>query len=76
MRKDALEIIRAVSAEPGWRCVSIITNGWFLTEDRAQKLMDTGIDQINVSLNYPDERQDTIASCPACSSASRTSCRG
>ena len=64
MRKDALEIIRAVRAEPGWRYVSIITNGWFLTEDRAQKLIDTGIDQINVSLNFPDERQDTDRKLP------------
>jgi MoaA/NifB/PqqE/SkfB family radical SAM enzyme len=58
MRKDALEIIRAVVDEPGWRYVSIITNGWFLSEDRARKLIDTGIDQVNVSLNFPDERQD------------------
>lgn len=64
MRKDALEIIRAVVDEPGWRYVSIITNGWFLTEDRAQKLLDTGIDQINVSLNFPDERQDTDRKLP------------
>ncbi|HEX9104671.1 MAG TPA: radical SAM protein [Polyangia bacterium] len=64
MRKDALDIIRAVRAEPGWRYVSIITNGWFLTEDRAQKLIDTGIDQINVSLNFPDERQDTDRKLP------------
>jgi len=64
MRKDALDIIRAVRAEPGFRWVSIITNGWFLTEDRAQKLMDTGIDQINVSLNFPDERQDTDRKLP------------
>jgi MoaA/NifB/PqqE/SkfB family radical SAM enzyme len=64
MRKDALDIIRAVVAEPGWRYVSIITNGWFLTEDRAQKLLDTGIDQINVSLNFPDERQDVDRKLP------------
>jgi MoaA/NifB/PqqE/SkfB family radical SAM enzyme len=64
MRKDALDIIRAVVDEPGWRYVSIITNGWFLSEDRAQKLIDTGIDQINVSLNYPDERQDVDRKLP------------
>ncbi len=64
MRKDALEIIRAVVAEPGWRYVSIITNGWFLSEERAQKLIDTGIDQINVSLNFPDERQDADRKLP------------
>lgn len=64
MRKDALAIIRAVVEEPGWRYVSIITNGWFLSEERAQKLIDTGIDQINVSLNFPDERQDTDRNLP------------
>lgn len=59
MRRDALDIIRAVkNAEGGYRYVAIITNGWFLTEQKAQALIDTGIDQINVSLNWPDERQD------------------
>jgi MoaA/NifB/PqqE/SkfB family radical SAM enzyme len=58
MRKDALEIIKAVKDAPGWRYVSIITNGWFLTDDRCEKLLKTGIDQINISLNYPDDRQD------------------
>ncbi len=58
MRKDALEIIAAVKNAPGWRYVAIITNGWFLTDDRCDKLLATGLDQINVSLNFPDERQD------------------
>ena len=64
MRKEALQIIQAVIDVPGWRYTSIITNGWFLSEDRAQKLMDTGINQINVSLNYPDARQDTDRKLP------------
>jgi MoaA/NifB/PqqE/SkfB family radical SAM enzyme len=58
MRRDALDIIRAVKQSPGWRYVAIITNGWFLTDERCRKLLDTGIDQINISLNWPDERQD------------------
>jgi MoaA/NifB/PqqE/SkfB family radical SAM enzyme len=64
MRKDALDVIRAVVDAPGWRYTSIITNGWFLSEDRAQKLIDTGLQQINVSLNYPDARQDTDRKLP------------
>jgi MoaA/NifB/PqqE/SkfB family radical SAM enzyme len=64
MRKDALDVIRAVKNVPGWRYVSIITNGWFLSEDRAQKLLDTGIDQINISLNWPDVRQDDDRKLP------------
>jgi MoaA/NifB/PqqE/SkfB family radical SAM enzyme len=65
MRRDALDIIRAVVDLPGWRYVSIITNGWFLSEERAQKLLDTGIDQVNVSLNFPDERQDVDRKLPS-----------
>ena len=64
MRKDALEILAAVKAHPGWRYVSIITNGWFLTDDKAKRLVATGIDQINVSLNFPDERQDADRKLP------------
>jgi pyrroloquinoline quinone biosynthesis protein E len=64
LRRDALEIIAAVKRAPGWRYVSIITNGWFLTEDKAARLIETGIDQINVSLNFPDERQDTERKLP------------
>ena len=58
MRKDAMQIIEAVKHAPGWRYVAIITNGWFLTDDRCRALLDTGIDQINISLNWPDIRQD------------------
>ncbi len=64
MRRDALEILAAVKAHPGWRYVSIITNGWFLGEDKAARLQATGIDQINVSLNLPDERQDRDRQLP------------
>jgi MoaA/NifB/PqqE/SkfB family radical SAM enzyme len=64
MRKDAMDIIRAVIGVPGFRYTSIITNGWFLTEKRAQELLDTGINQINVSLNWPDDRQDEDRKLP------------
>jgi MoaA/NifB/PqqE/SkfB family radical SAM enzyme len=58
MRRDAMEIIEAVKHAEGWRYVAIITNGWFLTDERCRRLVDTGVDQINVSLNWPDARQD------------------
>jgi MoaA/NifB/PqqE/SkfB family radical SAM enzyme len=64
MRRDAMEIIAAVRAVPGWRYLSIITNGWFLDEARAARLQATGIDQINVSLNFPDARQDEDRKLP------------
>jgi MoaA/NifB/PqqE/SkfB family radical SAM enzyme len=58
IRKDVLEITRGIKQLRGYRYVAIITNGWFLSEKKATELIDTGIDQINVSLNWPDERQD------------------
>jgi MoaA/NifB/PqqE/SkfB family radical SAM enzyme len=58
IRPDAVDIARAVKHLPGWRYLSIITNGWFLDERRAGALLDAGMDQINVSLNWPDERHD------------------
>ncbi len=64
MRRDALDIIRAVKHAPGFRYVAIITNGWLLTDERCDRLLETGIDQINVSLNWPDERQDADRKIP------------
>jgi MoaA/NifB/PqqE/SkfB family radical SAM enzyme len=64
LRRDALDIIRAVKAVPGWRYVSIITNGWFLNDAKIEALLATGIDQINVSLNWPDARQDEDRKLP------------
>ncbi len=64
MRRDCLEIVRRIKALPGYRYVAIITNGHFLSQDRAKALLDTGIDQINISLNFPDERQDTDRKLP------------
>jgi MoaA/NifB/PqqE/SkfB family radical SAM enzyme len=64
MRRDAIDIAAAVKALPGWRYLSIITNGWFLSEERAARLLATGIDQVNVSLNWPDLRQDDDRKLP------------
>jgi MoaA/NifB/PqqE/SkfB family radical SAM enzyme len=65
LRRDAYEILEAVKRAPGWRYVSVITNGWFLVdEERIERLLSTGVDQINVSLNFPDERQDADRQLP------------
>jgi MoaA/NifB/PqqE/SkfB family radical SAM enzyme len=64
MRRDVLDIAAGIKQLPGWRYMSIITNGWFLSEQRAEELLATGIDQINVSLNWPDVRQDDDRKLP------------
>lgn len=58
LRKDIVEIIERVVAVPGWRYYVLITNGWLLTPELGLKLHSAGLHQINVSLNWPDARQD------------------
>jgi MoaA/NifB/PqqE/SkfB family radical SAM enzyme len=58
IRQDVLDIARRIKGLRGYRYLSIITNGWFLKEEKASELLATGINQVNISLNYPDERQD------------------
>jgi MoaA/NifB/PqqE/SkfB family radical SAM enzyme len=57
LRKDLLEIVAGVAAVPGWRYHVLITNGWFLTRELGLKLDEAGLHQLNVSLNWPDDRQ-------------------
>lgn len=65
MRRDAIEIFRTVKSAPGpWRYVMIITNGWFLNERKARETMEARVDQVSISLNWPDERQDEDRKLP------------
>jgi len=57
LRKDIIDEVRRVKAVPGWRYHVLITNGWFLTRELGLQLVDAGINQLNVSLNWPDQRQ-------------------
>jgi len=57
IRKDIVDIVRQVDAVPGWRYHVLITNGWLLTRELGLRLDRAGLHQINVSLNWPDDRQ-------------------
>jgi len=57
LRRDLLAEVRRVVAVPGWRYHVIITNGWLLDREMGLRLRDAGMQQINVSLNWPDDRQ-------------------
>lgn len=52
------EIIRAIKASERFVYVYIVTNGSLLTAEKAAELFDAGLDQLSISLNYLDERQD------------------
>lgn len=64
LRKDLLEIVRQVKGVPGFRYIGLYTNGWLLTEKNLAALTEAGVNQIQISLNFPDERHDRERGMP------------
>jgi MoaA/NifB/PqqE/SkfB family radical SAM enzyme len=64
LRRDLADIVRAIKAVPGFRLVSLYTNGWLLSERWVRELTDAGVNNIQVSCNFPDERQDRERGIP------------
>lgn len=58
MRRDYADVIRGV--RPYCHYLAFITNGAMLNEARARSLVDAGVDQICVSLDYLGERHDEV----------------
>lgn len=56
LRKGYPEILKKL--RPYCHFLSIITNGLLLNEDSAKKLVDSGVNQISVSLDYLGARHD------------------
>ncbi len=64
LRRDLVQIVADIKGLPGFRYVTLLTHGGFLSEERVKSLVAAGVNQINVSLNYPDERQDEERGIP------------
>ncbi len=64
MRKDLEDIVRAFRKPNRAPYIDITTNGILLTKERYYKLLQAGIDQFGVSLDYPDSRHDTFRGFP------------
>jgi len=59
LRNDIYDICLDIKKMPGFTYVLMITTGWNLTVDNATRLwMDCGLDQLSISLDFPDERHD------------------
>ena len=57
LRRDLEGVISSIKRK-NTVYVGMVTNGWLLTEERAASLLDAGVDQLAVSLDFPDERHD------------------
>jgi MoaA/NifB/PqqE/SkfB family radical SAM enzyme len=58
LRKDLEQIIAGIRMQPGFIYMNLITNGSLLTVERALALWNAGLNQLSVSLDFPDERHD------------------
>jgi MoaA/NifB/PqqE/SkfB family radical SAM enzyme len=64
LRRDLVPIIQSIKQLPGFRYLTLLTHGGFLSEQKIVELVAAGINQINISMNYPDQRQDKERGIP------------
>jgi len=64
LRRDLEEIIRAVKESSGMPYLILVTNGRLLTEEKYLALRPLGINQISISLDFPDSRHDEFRRSP------------
>lgn len=58
IRKDLPELIGALRESGGFLFISLITNGSLLTFERGIDVWRAGLDELSISLDYPDQRHD------------------
>ncbi|MBN1857142.1 MAG: radical SAM protein [Dehalococcoidia bacterium] len=58
LRDDIVDIVRAVKTAHKPTYVILVTNGALLNKDIYLKLKDAGMNQLSVSLDFPDARHD------------------
>ncbi|MGH7718220.1 MAG: radical SAM protein, partial [Gemmatimonadaceae bacterium] len=64
LRRDLEEIVAAVARAVRLKYIAVITHGGMLTPERALSLWTAGLNQFNISLDYPDERHDAARGIP------------
>jgi MoaA/NifB/PqqE/SkfB family radical SAM enzyme len=63
LRKDLERVIHNIREKTTFVYMSLITNGSLLTVDRALSLWRAGLNQLSISLDFPDERHDRYRGC-------------
>ena len=58
LRRDIVDIVRAVKRSDATPYLILVTNGLLLNEVNYLQLHEAGVNQFSVSLEFPDERQD------------------
>jgi MoaA/NifB/PqqE/SkfB family radical SAM enzyme len=63
-RKDVVAIVKAVKQSDATPYLILVTNGLLLNEDNYMQLHQAGVNQLSVSIEFPDERQDEFRGRP------------
>lgn len=58
LRKDILDIVKAIKQSDRLPYLILVTNGVLLNESNYLQLYEAGVNQFSVSLDFPDERHD------------------
>jgi MoaA/NifB/PqqE/SkfB family radical SAM enzyme len=64
LRRDLESLVEGVAAAVRLKYIAVITHGAMLTPERALSLWRAGINQFNISLDFPDERHDRARKLP------------
>lgn len=59
LRKDIVKIVSRIKKGMPLIRISLITNGILLTKEMAVSLYNAGLDQLSISLDFPDDRHDS-----------------
>ena len=58
LRKDIVDIVKAIKQSNAVPYLILVTNGALLNEDNYLQLREAGVNQLSVSLDFPDGRHD------------------
>lgn len=64
LRKDIVEVVKAINQPDGLPYMIFVTNGVLLNEDKYLELYEAGVNQFSVSLDFPDKRHDDFRRHP------------
>ena len=64
LRKDIIEIVKAIKKFGNLPYIILVTNGVLLTKEKYLALKEAGVDQFSISLDFPDERHDDFRRYP------------
>lgn len=58
LREDVFDIVREITKQGIRPYIVFCTNAWLLNKEKYLKLKESGVNEISISLDYPDERHD------------------